>query len=199
MLTKTVLANLYTKKKFSVSSIARHLRCSQGKVNYWLSEFGIPKRSISDALYQKWNPSGDPFSVYKPSSIQEAVSYGVGIGLYWGEGTKSNKGSIRLGNTDPRMIKKFVNFLVMFYEIDRKRLRFGLQIFGDMDEKATIRFWTRTLNVPRSQFHKKIIVTPHRGIGNYRKKTKYGVVTIYFNNRKLRDIICDAIDEESLQ
>lgn len=199
MISKSVLIDLYTKQKLSVSGIATSLECSQSKVNYWLATHKIPKRSISDALYQKWNPSGDPFLIHKPGSIREAVSYGIGIGLYWGEGTKSNKGSIRLGNTDPRMIKKFIDFLVTFYGIDRKRLRFGLQIFGDMDEKRAVHFWTRTLNVPRSQFHEKIIVTPHRGIGNYRKKTQYGVVTVYFNNRKLRDIICGAIDEESLQ
>lgn len=68
-----------------------------------------------------------------------------------------------------------------------------------MDADNVLRFWMRTLNVPRSQFHKKVIVTPYRGVGNYRKKTKYGVVTIYFNNRKLRDIICAAIDVESMQ
>ncbi len=115
-----------------------------------------------------------------------------------GEGTKSNLRAVRLGNTDPRLIRKFIDFLVTFYQIDKKRLRFGLQIFGDMDKKAALQFWINHLKISQKQFYPSIIITPHRGVGNYRQKTKYGVVTVYFNNRKLRDIICRAIEEESM-
>jgi hypothetical protein len=31
--------------------------------------------------------------------------------------------------------------------------------------------------------------------GTYRNKTKHGVLTVYFSNTKLRDIIMDAIEE----
>ena len=199
MLKKYDLKYLYSEKKLSVAEISIPLKCSQGKIDYWLAKYEIQKRSIGDALYEKLNPNGDPFKAREPRTKDEGILFGIGIGLYWGEGTKSNKGSIRLGNTDPRLIRKFIEFLIFFYGIDKKRLRFGLQIFGDMNTKSPIRFWMRALNVPRSQFHKKIIVTPHHGIGDYRKKTEHGVVTIYFNNRKLRDIICHAIDEQSLQ
>ncbi|MDP3646346.1 MAG: hypothetical protein Q8R25_04635 [bacterium] len=198
MLLKRELEQLYLQERLSVSIIAHRLRCSQGKINYWLSEYKIQKRTISDALYHKWNPAGDPFSARKPKTIEDAILYGLGIGLYWGEGTKSNKVSVRLGNSDPRLIKKFMKFLISLYQIDEKKLRFGLQIFADMNAKATLNFWTHSLKVSHKQFY-KIIVTPYRGVGNYRQKTKYGVLTVYFNNRKLRDIICHAIEEESMR
>lgn len=187
--------DLYQKKRLSVPTIARRLRCSEHKVNYWLAKFGIQKRSIADALYQKWNPKGDPFSVRQPKTVSEAIQYGLGVGLYWGEGTKASKGSIKLGNTDPALMRTFVRFLLTFYGIDKKRLRFGLQIFGDMNTNAAVQYWMRALGISRKQFYPKIIITPHRGIGNYRKKTEYGVLTVYFNNRKLRDILCSAIQE----
>ncbi len=199
MLSRDTLTGLYVEKKLSSSVIARQLKCSEHKVNYWISRFGIQKRSISDALYQKWNPKGDPFSVRGPRTVEEGVLYGLGVGLYWGEGTKASKTSIKLGNTDPHLICKFIQFLITFYGIEKKRLRFGLQIFSDMNTEATLQYWTRTLKVPRTQFYPKIIITPYRGVGNYRNKTKYGVLTIYFNNRKLRDIICGAIEEEAMR
>ena len=199
MLEKKELVALYIGKRLSASEIAKRLRCSEHKVNYWLSKNRIIKRSISDAVYQKWNPSGDPFSTVKPKSITEAIHYGIGLGLYWGEGTKANKTSVRLGNSNPALIRRFVDFLVFFYEIDRQRLRFGLQIFGDMNEKDALRYWMNVLQVSRKQFYPKIIVTPYRGIGNYRQKTKYSLLTLFFNNRKLRDIICRALDEESMR
>jgi len=195
MLKQETLMGLYQQKGLSVSAIARRLRCSEHKINYWLSKFNIPKRSISDALYKKWNPNGDPFSVRAPLSVEDGILYGLGVGLYWGEGTKASKTSIKLGNTDPALVRKFVDFLLKFYGINKRRLRFGLQIFGDMDTNTAVKYWMRSLNISRGQFYPKIIITPHRGIGNYRKKTRYGVLTVYFNNRKLRDILCNAIDK----
>ncbi|MEY4747204.1 MAG: hypothetical protein RLZZ416_253 [Candidatus Parcubacteria bacterium] len=194
MIGRGTLLKLYQEKKLSVSTIAKQLKCSQHQVNYWLSKFKIPKRSISDALYEMWNPAGDPFKVSFPRTINEAILYGIGIGLYWGEGTKANRGSIRLGNSDPKLISIFIQFLVKCYGIQTKKLRFGLQIFGDMNKTEAIRYWMRLLRAPRQQFLPTIVVTPHRGIGNYRRKTRYGILTVYFNNKKLRDILCNAIE-----
>ncbi len=199
MLTRELLNELYIDQELAVPAIARKLKCSEHKINYWLAKFEINKRSISDALYLKWNPHGDPFSVRKPRTTEEGILYGLGVGLYWGEGTKASKTSVKLGNTDPALVRIFVAFLLRFYGIDKKRLRFGLQIFADMDPEKTVRYWTRALGISRRQFYPKIIVTPYRGVGNYRRKTKYGVLTVYFNNRKLRDIICGAIEERSMR
>ncbi len=199
MFSRESLVHLYQEKGLSASVIARQLRCSEHKVNYWLAKFGIPKRSIADALYQKWNPYGDPFEVQQPKTVEEGILYGLGVGLYWGEGTKASKTSVKLSNTDPELIGAFLAFLHKFYRIDSKRLRFGLQIFGDMDIKTSVRYWVKTLRVSRKQFYPKIIVTPYRGVGNYRNKTKHGVLTVYFNNRKLRDIIRSAIEKQTMR
>lgn len=194
MIPKRVLIDLYVRRKLSAHAIASKLGCSEGRVNYWLSKHTIQKRSISDALYQNWNPSGDPFTIQPIKTLKQAMLYGLGIGLFWGEGTKSNKVTLRLGNTDPRLIKVFIKFLVELYEIDTRKLRFGLQIFSDMPQKQALRFWQKFLQVPSSQFQ-KVVVTPARSLGTYRNKTKHGVLTVYFNNKKLRDIICNTIED----
>ena len=199
MLSKETLQGLYLNKKYSAAQIARRVDCSENKVNYWIAKHGIKKRAIGEALYLRHNPKGDPFTVRAPKNINDAILYGLGIGLYWGEGTKANKTSVRIGNTDPRLIRVFIRFLEVCYGIDRNKLKFGLQIFGDMNKESTLRFWTKTLQVPRSQFQRGVVITPHRGVGNYRNKTRYGVLTLYFNNRKLRDISCQAIDAQSVE
>lgn len=199
MMNRNLLVELYERKGLSVSTIASRFQCSEHKVDYWIKKFGIKKRSLSEALYKKWNPKGDPFSVSTPRTIGEGILYGLGVGLYWGEGTKANKNAVRLGNTDPRLIRKFIAFLQKFYGIDMKRLRLGLQVFGDMRPSQAIGFWTKFLRVPRKQFLPTIVITPHRGVGNYRQKTRHGVLTLYFNNKKLRDILCNAIEEESMR
>ena len=193
-LARTTLEHLYIKEKKPISTIAKLLGCSEHKVNYWVIRFGIPKRSISESVYLHYNPRGDPFRIREPKTLDEAFLSGLGLGLYWGEGTKSNKNTVRLGNTDPRLIAKFIEFLTRLFEIDRKKLRFGLQILSDMAPEKALKFWINELGVSESQFQ-KVIVTPARGIGTYRHKTKHGVLTIYFCNKKLRDIICQMIED----
>ena len=121
--------------------------------------------------------------------------FGLGVGLYWGEGTKSNKHCVRLGNTDPRLIKAFIRFLIRIGGIKKDKLRFGLQVFSDMSPKQALEFWQREIDMPRGQFFPKVVVTPARSLGTYRNKTKHGVLTIYYGNKKLRDILCQMIED----
>lgn len=193
MLPKHRLKELYCDRFQSSANIARVFKCSEHQVNYWLKKYKITKRSIAEAIYLKHNPNGDPFCVNKPRNIKDAFLYGLGLGLYWGEGTKRNKSAIRLGNTDPKLIRKFMDFLIKIYGIKRTKLRFGLQIFSDMNPKKALNYWRHELRIPASQFQ-KVIVTPSRGIGTYKEKTKHGVLTINFHNKKLRDILCSAIE-----
>lgn len=194
MMDKRLLENWYVRNKRSVHDIAKFFRCSEGKINYWLSKYGIQKRSISDAVYAKHNPNGDPFSFRPIHTNENSFLLGLGIGLYWGEGTKRSISQVRLGNTDPYLIKAFILFLRKIYTIDESRLRFALQIFSDMDQVAEEKFWQNILQVSPKQFY-KTINTRSGSIGTYREKSKHGVLTIYFNNKKLREILIREIEK----
>ena len=192
MITKEQLTELYYEKNMSMKDISLLLDCSVNKVAYWMKKHNLKTRSISDAIYTKNNSTGDPFLFNPPKTAYEHFVYGIGLGLYWGEGTKSNKHSVRLGNTDPDLILVFIQFLVVIYQVDIERLRFGLQIFSDIDTEEALNFWSKKLNVSKEQFYKPTIT--HSGsIGTYRQKSRYGVMTIYFNNKKLRDSIIEQL------
>jgi hypothetical protein len=193
MIDKKLLIKLYLNSGKSALAISTILKCSPNKVNYWLDKHQIKKRSISDAIYLLKNPNGDPFKFNHPKSIERAILFGLGIGLYWGEGTKANKTSVRLGNTDPELIYFFINFLERIFSIKRNDLHFSLQIFSDMKEKDVLDFWIKKLRIGKSQFYKTTI-TPYRSIGNYRQKTKYGVLIVYYHNKKLRDKLLKLIE-----
>lgn len=188
MLDKKLLEEFYLIKNRSMQEIADTLKCSLHKVAYWINKHEIKSRTISDAVYIKNNPDGDPFIVNLPSNIEDAKLFGLGLGLYWGEGTKADKGSVRLGNTDPKLIKKFIEFLEKFFRIKKGNLKFGLQLFTDIEVVRALNFWIKELNVNRAQFY-KVTVTKSRSRGTYRKRGEYGVLTAYFHNKKLRDII----------
>lgn len=193
---KQILKNLYLKQNRSVSEIAKLLFCSENKINYWLAKYEIPKRPISHALYLKHNKNGDPFKLKKLKTIDDYFIFGLGLGLYWGEGNKLNRNSIKLGNTNPYLIKKFMNFLEKIYNVDRSKYRFGIQLFNDSNVGDVLKYWVKFLNVNKTQFQ-KIVISKIRGQGTYKNKSKYGVLTIYFNNVKLRNIIIKEIEKLS--
>lgn len=194
MIENKLLTKLYIGERLSMKQIADTQGCSVNTVSYWMNKYGIGKRSISESAYTKWNPGGDPYDIYRPKTLAEAMLHGIGLGLYWGEGTKANKHSIRLGNTDPRLVRTFIKFLEQAYNINRSKLKFGLQVFSDMPAHEALMFWQKFLKADATQFM-KVVVTPTRGAGTYRRKIQHGVLTVYFNNRKLRDILCGEIEK----
>jgi hypothetical protein len=108
--------------------------------------------------------------------------------LYWGEGTKADRGSVRLGNSDPGIIKKFMEFLIEIFNVKREDFKFGLQLFNDINKQEAMDFWTKSLRINERQFY-KVTVSPSVSQGTYRKKARYGVLTVYYHNKKLRDLL----------
>ena len=189
---KNILKNLYLTKKLSSAEIAKKYNCSETKINYWLAIYKIQKRTISEAIYQKNNPKGDPFLFNRPITLHKMFLFGLGLGLFWGEGSKKNLHAVRLSNSDPKLVKKFVDFLINIYNIDKGKLRFQLLSYDDLNSKKLVTFWTEYLSVKNSQFFKTTILKK-RGRGTYLKKMKYGVIIVNFGNVKLRNLICSQI------
>ena len=188
MITKEILNRLYCVKKLSMMEISKKLNCSHNQVVYWMKKYKIKRRSISDAIYQQHNPNGDPFQIQTIDTIEKAKLYGLGIGIYWGEGNKTNKYSIRLGNTDAKLLNIFISFLIEIFNVNRKDMRFQLQTFTDIDTNEALEYWINILSVDKSQFY-KVRVTISGSVGTYRNKSRYGVVTVYYHNKRLRDIL----------
>ncbi|MGC1176545.1 MAG: hypothetical protein WA843_00590 [Candidatus Saccharimonadales bacterium] len=192
MINKDQLKILYVDQKMSMNDIAQTLGCSVNRVVYWMNKHELSRRSISQAIYQKHNPDGDPFRLKPIKTRADAELYGFGMGLYWGEGNKANRHSVRLGNTDPALIRMFMRFLIKLCGVRQEKLRFSLQLFSDIEPTEALQFWLRELSVAAHQFYKPT-VTISGSIGTYRQKSRYGVITIYFHNKKLRDILVGSL------
>lgn len=189
-ISKETLEDLYKNKKFSAKQIALKFKCSENKINYWLSKFGISKRTISDATFVR---NKTTFFLNSPKSNKDYFLLGLGIGLYWGEGNKKNDHAVRLGNTDPYLILSFIRFLEFRYRVSRSSLKFGVQIFNDLNPEIVQNFWIKKLEVSAKQFYKPT-VTVSKSVGTYTKKSEYGVLTVYLLNKKIRDHLVGEIE-----
>lgn len=191
-ITSQNLRKFYIKQKKSAVEIAKIFRCSPNRINYWLAKYAISKRDISEAIYSKHHPRGDPFKIYRAKTLTEAMLFGLGVGIYWGEGNKANKNTIRVGNSDPKLLNVFIKFLCTFFKIKKKELKFHLHIFTDINKKEALQYWSKQLKIKESQFYKPM-VSKSGSLGTYRQKSKYGVLTVYYANIKLKNILMNHI------
>jgi hypothetical protein len=101
--------------------------------------------------------------------------------LYFCEGSKTQKGSLMFGNSDPLIINLFLKLLRRCYKIDEQKFRCTLQGRADQDIKKLEKYWSRVTQIPLSQFYEPRI--DPRTIGQVSKNPDYkGVCRIdYFS------------------
>lgn len=182
------------KKGLSLQEISIRMKCSIHKVVYWMNKNGIKKRSRSEAMYLKLNPNGDPFTIKKFPLQINSFLFGLGIGIYWGEGTKASNNSVRVSNTDPYMIQFFITFLTTICGVKREKIKYSIVCCNDSDPIEVVLYWSNVLQVSKERFG-KIVQIPSQGKGTYRRKSKFGVCTVTVCNIKLKQWIMKQIAE----
>ncbi len=103
--------------------------------------------------------------------------------LYWCEGSKyPSSNRLDFTNSDPRLIKTFLELLRSGFEIKEDKLRVRLQLHSSQNIKTESYYWSKTLNIPLKQFGKSTITNPN----NKRKRLNYrGTCTIKYCDVKL--------------
>lgn len=110
--------------------------------------------------------------------------------LYLGEGRKNIKrSSLMFGNSDPNIVKFFLDLLRFCYNIDERKFRCTVQCRADQKTKELENFWQGITRIPSSQFYKARI--DPRTAGKISKKPEYrGVCRIdYFSAELLIEIL----------
>lgn len=188
---KQEVADLY-KKGCSMFQIAKKLNISESAVSYWLDKKGIKRRTISEAIttlyINKFHKK--EFKLKNKLSQNDEKLKIAGVMLYWGEGAKT-RGTIKFANSDPEMIKFFLNFLRKICGISEGRLKVLMHIYPDHNEGELKKFWIGVTKLPESQFYKSYV---HSGmVGTYKSKSRYGTLAINYSDTKLLKIILEWI------
>lgn len=117
----------------------------------------------------------------------------AGYFLYWAEGVKTTKTSISLANTDPAMVRFFIEWLVAL-GVPKSKLRVRLHLYDDMDIEKEISFWIKEVGVPKSQFRKSYI--KHSKLANVKYAKGgfgHGTCNIIFGSREFADKVFMSI------
>ncbi len=81
----------------------------------------------------------------------------AGFFLYWGEGSKTPEKTVAVTNTDPSMLRFFIHWIQKIFNVAKKNMRVSIHIYSDMNAKKEIEFWSKNLDISKSQFIKPYI------------------------------------------
>lgn len=99
--------------------------------------------------------------------------------LHLAEGSKTTRGSLTFGNSDPSVVALFVNLLRKCYKIDESKFRCTVQCRADQNMSELEAFWSETTRIPLNQFYQSRI--DKRSVGKPTLKTGYkGVCKINY-------------------
>jgi predicted transcriptional regulator len=97
----------------------------------------------------------------------------AGLMLYVAEGDTTHNRLIRLANSRPELHKVFIRFMEQYLGVERKRVRFWLLLYPDLDEVTCMQHWSKQIGISVGQFYKNQYTvgrsnnpTLHFGVGN---------------------------------
>ena len=182
------------KERKSYGEIRQELGVSKGTLSFWFKNVDWSKDLAAQLAEKTKLPNPEHMQrMQEARKLQLANLYAVaeekakeefqyfkqfplftaGISIYWGEGDKLSKYSVRLANTDPLMIQLFVSFLVRFCAIERHKIKSWLLLYPDLEEQTCKKFWVEMAQLPAEGFNKSIVIK-----GRHKtRRTPYGVCT----------------------
>jgi hypothetical protein len=110
----------------------------------------------------------------------------LGLGLFWAEGGKKEKWSVRLINSDPEVIKTAMRFFREICKVQDSKFRFRIYLHPNIIDSEAKKYWTNLLNLPENQFYKsqKTISIASKGKRRYNQLPN-GTLHIYINDALL--------------
>ena len=78
----------------------------------------------------------------------------TGLALFWAEGAKREKFSVRFVNSDPLIVKVIMKFFRKICKAPDKQFRLSIHLHQNISEYEAKNFWAETTKLPKEQFRK---------------------------------------------
>jgi len=164
---------LRKEKQMSYGQIKKILRVSKSTLSLWLRNYPLPEEKIkelqkNEAVIEKIRSTKRKKrekrlrEIYRVQRrlilpLKKQEFFLLGLGLYWGEGTKSKTDGLIISNTDPSVINFFICWLNKSLGVPREKMRVQLHLYNDMNVGEEVEYWTKILNLPPKQFARPYI------------------------------------------
>ena len=206
------------KKGWSVGSIADNLGVSKGTVSIWCQDITLTEKQINRlrrnsiraghkgrmmgaAMNHKKKQDAIAFSKKKSSSLVGQMTqrdlFMLGIGLYWGEGTKSERSALAIVNSDPEIILVMYKWFNKIFSV--KNEDFMPRIFINEIHrpriKKVVEYWSSLLQLPTEQFGNQVFLKMKQKKVYENHDSYYGILSLKVRkSSKLKYEILGLID-----
>lgn len=198
----------------SVREIERLVGVSRSSVSRWIRDIALTPEQI-EALRLR-----DPrFTAHRDGSVANArkararraefqergreiarnasADYTAGCMLWWAEGSRA-RCVVQLTNSDPDMLRVFVQFLRTYFDVADDKVRVQCNLFADHGERQREieQFWLDTLALPSTCLTKSMINHYSRYSQKKRQnKLPYGTCRLTVCSTEIAQILYGSIQE----
>jgi transcriptional regulator with XRE-family HTH domain len=177
---------------FTLQEIAKVCDVSKSTISKWLAGSDISarvtkqnKRRAGLANVSRLKLINKARNIEREKKYQEAVKeaevsfkhyrtdplFIAGLMLYIGEGDNKDRAKIRIANSRTSVHRIYIDFMVAYFGIERSKIRFWVLLYPDLSEGACMKYWSKALKLPYSQFYKNQVIQ-----GKSKKRTlQFGV------------------------
>lgn len=198
-MTKVHVKNLVIEMRkagYSYSHIAQQMKVSKSTVGIWVANIPYtPNRETIERIGKARAASAAAKNLLKRNSFQSAwreaqdemgtISnrdlFMLGLGLYIGEGVKSDQ-SVRFVNANPATMQLIVRWLTESIGLSKNNMRVRLHLYPDTDIDACVSYWSSLLQIPKEQFYQSVIDTRQNKKAIKFGKLPYGTAHLSINS-----------------
>jgi len=156
------------KEGYSYNYISEKTGVSKSTLSGWLSGVSyMPNKTTIEKIGKARAASGYQKAKQKLESIEKAGReakqdinkitkrdlFMAGVGIYIGEGTKTN-GIVRIINADPKIIKFMVKWFKEVCGLPKENFRIRVHLYPDNNIEECVKFWSNNSGIPVAQFYK---------------------------------------------
>jgi hypothetical protein len=170
------------KKGLSYSEILKQVPVTKASLSLWLRDIRLSKKQQDRLVKKSLSKLNLGAKIKKEKRIlkterikKKAVKeigkirkrelWLIGIALYWAEGSKQKKHNVsqgvEFGNSDPEMIKFYLNWLKDCCGIASEDIVFYIYLHKTVDGEKVKKYWSQITELPLNRFQ-KIIWKKHK-------------------------------------
>ncbi len=199
-------ALILRKREMSYSQIKEILKVSKSTLSLWLGNYPLSKERIREL--RGWNERRiEKFretmrqkreerlkEIYETQKkfllpLKDRELFVLGLGLYWGEGTKFRMDRLSISNNDPSVVNFFIHWLNKSLNVPKKKIRILLHLYNNMNIKKEMKFWSNMLKIPLAQFNRPYIKKTSSNRINHKGGFGHGTCNARINSVPLAEKI----------
>ncbi len=193
----------------SYAEIRSTLNVSKSTLSGWLSDMPLSREHInqlrahSPKRIEKFRQT---MRMKKESRLEIALQkankdlgilsgrdlYIAGLYLYWGEGTKAAPGRVEISNTDPDVIRAFMDWMGCL-DVAVSHMKFRLHLYSDMDTVHETKYWSEILGVSEKCFLRPYIKKSTLAGLTYKRGYGHGTCNARLENMAMWEYITMAL------